>query len=207
MSSQPLAVDARSVTPEEVPLAINGRRSTLWLGMAFILVIEFTVFSSLIASYFYLKYFASEWPVGGIEEPSVLLPTIGTVLLLLSSAPIHWGDTGMRQGNRRRMQVGLALGFALAVAFLGLKLYEYSGVDYRWSTNAYGSIVWTIIGFHSAHVTALLLKTVVVLAASSRGYFSSDRNIGVQINGIYWHFVVVIWVPLYATLYLSHLVL
>ncbi|HSM54538.1 MAG TPA: cytochrome c oxidase subunit I [Candidatus Sulfomarinibacteraceae bacterium] len=180
-----------------------GAQPPFYHGVLFLLLIEAVVFASLISSYFYLRSGAAEWPLGGISEPELLLPTINTVVLLVSSIPIHFADSGIRKGNQFRLRAGLIAGFILGLIFLALKYVEYSNLDYTWATNAYGSIKWTIVGFHSAHVIALLLKTVVVGALAFQGYFNEERNAGVQANGIYWHFVVAVWIPLYATLYLA----
>ncbi len=193
--------------PAELPLNANDPRAPLWWGMIGLIVIEAVFFISLIVSYFYLRFYAPEWPLGGISKPDLLLPSIGALILLTSSVPMYWADASIKKGNVRNLKIGLALSFVLGVAFLALKFVEYSGYDYNWATNAYGSITWTIVGFHSAHVITVLLKVAVVFTAASQGYFSAERNLGVRINGLYWHFVVVVWIPLFFTLYLSHYVL
>jgi heme/copper-type cytochrome/quinol oxidase subunit 3 len=197
----------RHPAPAELPLNANDPSAPLWWGMVGLITIEAVFFISLIVSYFYLRFYAPEWPMGDISKPDLLLPSIGAVVLLLSSGPMYWADASIKKGNVRNLMVGLALSFVLGTIFLGLKFVEYSGYDYNWATNAYGSITWTIVSFHSAHVITVLLKVVVVLTAAARGYFSEDRNLGVRINGLYWHFVVVVWIPLFFTLYLSHYVL
>jgi heme/copper-type cytochrome/quinol oxidase subunit 3 len=168
--------------------------------------VEAVLFASLIVSYFYLRFYASAWPMGAISKPNLLLPSIGAVILVVSSGPMLWADASIERGNVRNLMIGLAISFVLGVGFLTLKVVEYSGYDYDWTTNAYGSITWTIVGFHTVHVIAVLLKVAVVFAAAARGYFSAQRNLGVRINGLYWHFVVVVWIPLFFTLYLSHYV-
>jgi heme/copper-type cytochrome/quinol oxidase subunit 3 len=135
------------------------------------------------------------------------LPSINALILLASSVPIYFADQGIRKGNRTRLKLGLIMSFLLGATFLVLKFIEYSNLDYNWATNAYGSIVWTITGFHSAHVFSLLLKTVVIGVLAFQGYFNEERNVGVQVNGLYWHFVVLVWIPLFATIYLSPYVL
>jgi heme/copper-type cytochrome/quinol oxidase subunit 3 len=174
--------------------------------MVGLITVEAVLFGSLIVSYFYLRFYAPDWPMEGISKPSLVLPSIGAVVLVISSVPMAWADASIKRGNVRNLMVGLALSFLLGVAFLTLKFVEYSGYDYSWTTNAYGSINWTIVGFHSAHVITVLLKVAVVFAAAARGYFSAERNLGVRINGLYWHFVVAVWIPLFFTLYLSHYV-
>lgn len=184
-----------------LPNLVSGSRGSLWWGMILLLTIESAVFATLIASYFYLRMGLPDWPPAGIDPPKLLLPTINTLVLLASSAPMYLADSGITKGNVRRLIWGLAAAGLLGLVFLVLKVIEYSNVPYRWDDHAYGSIVWLIIGFHSAHVGSVVLKTVVMLVLASRGYFNGQRHLGVQINGIYWHFVVAVWLPLYGVLY------
>jgi heme/copper-type cytochrome/quinol oxidase subunit 3 len=175
----------------------------LWWGMMGMIVIETAVFAMLVASYFYLKSQHTHWPLGGFDPPKLLLPTINTGVLIASSIVMHWADAGVEQDDQRRLRVGMIVAALLAGLFLVLKYVEYSAVPYRWDSNAYGSMVWTIIGFHSAHVMVLLAKTIVVATLAMRGFFDSRRRMGVIINGMYWHFVVAVWIPLYVVLYWS----
>ena len=185
-----------------LPRYTRGAEGTIFWGMLGLVAIEATVFGSLVSSYFYLRARSPDWPPGGVGPPDLLLPTIGTMVILASSVVLHWADKGIEKEDTRRVWIGLLGSSVLGFAFLVLKVVEYSGVSYRWDSHAYGSIVWTIIGFHGSHVTALLLKTLVVATLAIRGYFNRERRLGVTINGIYWHFVVAIWIPLYVVLYL-----
>lgn len=193
-----VAIDVRGMS-----VYSHGSDGLLYWGFWGILAIETTVFACLMASYFYLRFESGAWPPAGHEPPELLLPSLNTLVLLASSAFVWWGDRGIEKGDSRRLALGLLGGIVLAAAFLVLKAVEYSGVSYRWDDHAYGSIVWTIVGFHSAHVITLVLKTIVVDVLAWRGYFNRERRLGAKVNGIYWHFVVLVWLPLYATLYLS----
>jgi cytochrome c oxidase subunit III len=198
----------RTVKGIELPVNVNNSASTLWWGFVLLIVIELTFFAGIIASYFYLRFHAGgNWPIGHITKPDLLLPSINAVILFVSSYPMYIADSAIQKGNVQKAKIGLAISLVLGVIFLILKGIEYAGYDYTWSSNAYGSIVWTISGFHSAHVIGVVLKVFVVLAAMFKGYYSEERNLGVRVNGLYWHFVVVVWIPLFFTLYLSHYVL
>jgi cytochrome c oxidase subunit III len=198
----------RTVKGIELPVNVNNSASTLWWGFVLLIVIELTFFAGIIASYFYLRFHAGgNWPIGHITRPDLLLPSINAVILFVSSYPMYIADSAIQKGNVQKAKIGLAISLVLGVIFLILKGIEYAGYDYTWSSNAYGSIVWTISGFHSAHVLGVVLKVFVVLAAMFKGYYSEERNLGVRVNGLYWHFVVVVWIPLFFTLYLSHYVL
>ncbi len=202
---------AKAGPPNSLPASTvataHGSSPPFSNGIWFLILIEAVVFSSLISTYFYLRAASVEWPLGGIGKPELLLPTINTVVLLASSIPIYIADQGIRNGNQFRLRLGLLVSFILGAIFVALKVYEYANLDYTWATNAYASIKWTIVGFHTAHVLTLLLKTVVVTVLAFQGYFNEERNAGVQANGVYWHFVVAVWIPLYATLYLAPYVL
>ncbi len=189
------------VDVSRLPVLATGAQAPLWWGMILLVTIETVVFGAFASSYFYLRFGAPQWPPAGIEPPDLFLPTVNTLVLVASGVAMHWADRGMDAGNVRRLQVGMAVATSLSAVFLVLKAVEYSGVDYRWDTNAYGSIVWAIIGFHSAHVASVLLKGVVVSVLAFRGHFTRERRLGVQVNGIYWQFVVLIWLPLYVLLY------
>lgn len=184
-----------------LPIFHSGHRNPLWWGMIFLVTIESVVFATFGTTFLYFRFSAPEWPPPGIDPPDLLLPTLNTVVLICSSLVMAWADQGIKKGDVKRLKVGLAFAMALGVLFLVLKVVEYAAVDYYWHTNAYGSIVWTIVIFHSAHVLSVLLKGAVVEVLAFRGHFTAERNLGVQINGIYWHFVVVIWIPLYILLY------
>lgn len=192
----------RVLDVSEYDVAPLGRRHPLFWGMLGLITVETVVFATLITCYFYLRTGHPEWPPAGIEEPELLLPTLNTLVLLLSSIPMYFADKGIAEGKQWHLRIGVMAASALALVFLVIKGIEYSHLEYDWSSHAYGSIVWTIAGFHSLHVGALLLKTLIVGILAWKGFFHEEERIAVQVNGIYWHFVVLIWIPLYIVLYL-----
>lgn len=194
-------MNGAAIQVRHLPNLVSGSRAPIWWGVAMLLAIEATVFATLIASYFYLQMSEPQWPPAGIEPPKLPLPTLNTIVLMASSIPMYLADSAVTQGKLRQLRWGLAGALALAILFLVLKVVEYSDVPYKWDHHAYGSIVWLIIGFHSTHVVSLVLKTIVMLILAWRGYFNEKRTLGVEVNGLYWHFVVAVWLPLYAVLY------
>jgi cytochrome c oxidase subunit III len=178
-------------------------QAPLWWGFWGIILIETTVFATLITSYFYLNLSYPEIPPAGVKKPDLLLPTISSIFLFSSSYTMHKADSASEKGDNNTLKWFLIFSILLAAAFLVLKYFEYSNVEYRWDSHAYGSVVWAIIAFHSTHVVSLVLKTIFVAYLSWRGYFNKERHLGVTVNGIYWHFVVAVWLPLYLVLYWS----
>ena len=197
MSARRATLDVR-----ELPALVNGPRGGLWWAMIGLITIEVVLFTVLIATYYYLKFLNPHWPPAGEKQPLLLLPTINTIILIFSSVAVHYADTAIsKKGDKVGMTRGLMISLTIGITFLVLKVIEYSQVEYFWDTHAYGSIVWTMVVFHSSHVLSVVLKTIVVLALARKGYWNQERCQGIKVNGIYWHFVVVIWIPLYITIY------
>lgn len=188
---------------DALPAEVAGSRSPIWWGMILLIVIDATVFASLYSSYFYLWAGAAGWPPGGIAPPALLLPTINSAILLASALSVHWGYRGVQRGDSRRLMLGLALGLALVTLFLALIAVEYGGKDYTWTTNVYGSLVWTIGGLQAAHAATLLPTGAMVIVLAWRGHFTDQRYEGVESAALWWYFVAGIWVPTYAVLYLA----
>jgi cytochrome c oxidase subunit III len=179
----------------------SGAQTNIWWGIMGLIVIEVMVFGTLIVSYFYLKAHSTGWPPE--PAPSLLLPTINTLVLFASSISIHIADKGVAAGSQRRLKAGLVGSTILAVVFLVLKWFEFQEKPYQWNSHAYGSIVFLLLGLHALHVFSVMLKSGVMSALAFRGFFSEQSYVGVQVNGLYWHFVVAIWLPIYVTVYLS----
>jgi cytochrome c oxidase subunit III len=192
---------AATLDVSRLPVYASGPRALLWWGMFLLVTIESVVFATFIASYLFLRFVSPEWPPAGITPPELLLPTVNTLVLVASSIAVYWGDNGIKKGDVTRLLIGVGAAILFSALFLVLKVVEYADADYWWDTNAYGSIIWTIVIFHSAHVASVLLKGCVVFVLGARGHFDSERHLGAQINGLYWHFVVGIWIPLYFVLY------
>ena len=167
---------------------------------------EATLFATLLVSYFYLRFQSGpEWPPDGIAPPTLELPMIMTALLLGSSVPMHWADTGIRKGRQGRLRAGLLLAFLMGAAFLGLMAVEYFEAlrEFTPQTNAYGSIFYATTGFHGTHVLVGLLMNLWLQVRAWLGHFGAERHSHVQNVTLYWHFVDAVWIFVLASLYLS----
>jgi len=195
-------MSVRTSDREDLPVIVSSTRSTAWWGMALLIAAELSLFASLLASYYYLRFKATEWPVSGLEKPNLVPGTIATVLLLSSSLPMWWAERGIKQGNERRLRIGLLLSFLLGVGFLAIQASEYASASFDWRTNVYGSLFFTITGLHGIHVLVGLLMSVVIQARAWRNEFDSRRYLPVETVALYWHFVDVVWIFIFSSLYL-----
>ncbi|HEV7265299.1 MAG TPA: cytochrome c oxidase subunit 3 [Falsiroseomonas sp.] len=189
------AVDAGELT------RFAHRTHPLYLGVACLVVIEFTVSATFIASYFYLMFNAPEWPPAGLEPPELVWSSVNLALLLTSSGTMWWAGQGINRGSTRILTLGMGLSVLLATIVLVLRWMQMASFEFRWDSHPYGSIVWTITGFHFVHVLSAAVGTAVVTLLAWRGYFTPERQLGVVVDTLYWYFVSGIWVAFYLTLY------
>jgi cytochrome c oxidase subunit I+III len=179
----------------------NAGRSPLYLGMVFFLISETFLFGSLFWTYYYLRAKSAQWPPAGVSLDSQLA-YVNTALLLTSSLAIWWAGRTIRKGGVRGLAAGLAVAIGLGIAFLGITGYEWSHETFRPWTQAYGSIFYTLTGFHALHVLAGVLLLLSLLGRTLRGRFSDRKYLAVEVGSLYWHFVDFIWLIVFATLFI-----
>ena len=141
------------------------------------------------------------WPPGG--PPSLRLALPNTLVLLSSSATMWWAESGIRADARIRLNRGLLATLVLGATFLSVQGFEYFQLPFTPRTDAHGSLFYVIAGFHSAHVLVGLLMIAVVLVRAWLGHFRAGQHLAVTNTAWYWHFVDVVWLAVFTTLYLS----
>jgi heme/copper-type cytochrome/quinol oxidase subunit 3 len=190
--------------PETIQLKFGsvGRLGVGWWGVGCLIATEGALFTYLLFSYY---YFAVELgpAFGPHRPPSMALPLPNTVILLSSSLIANWSEKAIKAGRKRRFLLGGALTVLLGAAFVAVQLVEWKTKSYSLQTNPYGSLFFTITGFHMAHVVVGLLAWLTMLAWGARGYFDQHRHTPVLITAIYWHFVDVVWIAVFTTFYLT----
>jgi cytochrome c oxidase subunit 3 len=182
-------------------------KQVAWWGMLGFILTEALFFSLLFASYFYIRGESTEWPLGGIRRPELLLPSVNTVILLGSSIPMVVATRAASRGIRGRFIGGLVASVILGVLFIAIQSFELWRLDFSADTNAYGSLFWTITGLHLAHLAVGIAMVGYLIARLFAGRLPLDRNAAVEVVGLYWHFVDAVWVFVFATLHLSPYVL
>lgn len=184
-----------------LPLHGEHSSSVTWWGTLSFMLIEGTGFALVLAIYFYLASLASEWPIGA--PPPDLGPGTVVTLILLASAVPNWFI--MRWAERERVwlvRAGILVMIVLGAAPLLFRWYEFTALHVRWDSNAYGSITWTLLGLHTTHLITDLIDTIVLAAMMFTRHGYNKRRLGdVQDNALYWYFVVLTWLPIYAVLY------
>jgi cytochrome c oxidase subunit I+III len=193
----------RETAAGSLPSRVNGLRAPETWGIIFLVVIEGIVFICLIVSYFHYRNLNPEWPLGGIPLPEIPMATLSHGLLALSAVPAWWALRGIRRGEAGRLVAGYGAGMLLVLAYLAMKVVEYADQPFLWSTNVYGSIVWTMTGLHSVHALGVLLLAGTVAVLGLRGRLDGRYHVAADVANVYWYFVAVTSIATYVTIYLS----
>ena len=184
---------ARAQTAAAAAAIARGRRTQPngWWGMALFLCAEVTLFGSLIATYFYLDFGAKRWPPAGIQAPSVVLPLAITGALVATSLPLALAVRASRRAESSRVLVLLLLAFGVQLGYLAVQvvLFRHDLRQFRPQDTAYGSIYFTLLGAHHAHVIlGLGLELAVAWQILTRG-LTNYWLIGLRTVALYWHVV------------------
>jgi cytochrome c oxidase subunit 3 len=173
-----------------LPSVAFGKSNTTWLGNVLYMMIEGTMFALLFASYFYLRTRASDWPP--IQSPPNLnFGVINAILFLLSLIPAGYAQKVAPTADRGRIRLALAGLAFFAIVNMVLRGFELANLNCRWYDNAYGSIIWSLIGLHTGHLITEFIETVSILGIAFTPKMEGTRLADVAINSDYWYFVVV----------------
>ena len=192
--------------------------SGMWGAILFISS-EVMFFGALFTSYFYLRGRVPEWePIfqrciaEHCEKPAwnsqteifgVTLPivAINTILLVSSSFTMQLAINAIKKGDRRRLIRWMVPTIILGAIFLAGQGYEYTRLGFLPTNGVFAAIFFTLTGFHGAHVTGGVLMNLYVLLRASKGQFTAKRHLAVEAASLYWHFVDIVWIGLFLTIY------
>jgi cytochrome c oxidase subunit III len=177
-----------------------GPRSTMFWGTLGVIAIEGTVFAMAMVTYYYLRAQVASWPPGA-AAPDLLWGTLNTLLLLASILPNHWTQRAAEAHDLGRVRVGMVVCCLLAAIFLCIRILEFRALNVGWDRNAYGSIVWMLLGLHTVHLLTDFADSVVLAVLMFTGPLEGRRFVDVAENAMYWDFVVLAWLPIYGTIY------
>src|SRR5437762_12104017 len=180
----------------------SSRVDARTLGMFLFIASEVMLFGSFFTAYFFVRVAKGvAWPTPGHELP-VFVAGINTIILVSSSFTMHWALQAIKRGNRVGLQAGLTLTFLMGVTFLLTQLLEYARIGFTPHDQAFGTIFFSLTGLHGAHVLVGLTILAAMTTRAFRGHFSPGAHHGVEIGGIYWHFVDVMWIVVFTTVYI-----
>ena len=178
-------------------------RSLLWWGNLGMMAIEGTMFAMLIATYLYLRMVNLDWPPSTVPRPDLLWPTVNLGILLLTFIPARILDRAAFRDNVPLCRLALGVCVVAGAAFLIIRFRVLANLGYKWSDHAYGSVVWTCIGFHLLHVIAATAETALLFVYSLVRPILKKQLLDFRCLAVYWYFVIVTWLPLYFIVFIE----
>jgi len=184
------------------PAHASSRVNPALLGMLLFIISEVMVFGAFFTAYFFIRIAQGDaWPAAGTKLP-VEVAGMNTAILVSSSFTIHWAEQAIKKGNRFGLKAGMLTTFLLGCTFLFVQINEYANIGFAPQDAAQQTIFYSLTGLHGAHVFIGLLLLLFVTIRAFRGHYSPESHRGVEVPGIYWHFVDIMWLVVYTTVYI-----
>jgi cytochrome c oxidase subunit III len=178
-----------------------GREAPIWWGIIGLILIEMSVVAAFVISYFYLQMRAGQWPPPELPLPDATIPTLSLNLLLISCGTMYLAGRAIDTNKVKTFVAYTLASVGLATVVLIIRWRQFQQLPFRWDEHAYGSLVWTLSGFHFIHIVSAAIGTFVIALAGMVGYFNKQRKIGVVVDTLYWNFVALAWIPFYLVIY------
>ena len=199
----PLApVRRRVLDVSALPDYAFGHQGLIWWGTVGFMVIEGSLFIMSLVTYFVFRTRVDEWPPAQ-PNPDATLATVNTLVLLVSLLPNALAKKAAEQMDLRGVHRWMFVMLLFGAVFLTIRAFEFSALATMWDSNAYGSIVWFIMGLHSAHLLTDVVDSAVLLALMYTRHVEPKRFVDVSENSLYWYFIVFSWIPVYVTIYFA----
>jgi cytochrome c oxidase subunit 3 len=171
------------------------------LGMLLFIISEVMIFGAFFTAYFFIRVVTKDpWPAHGTTLPEAVAG-VNTAILVSSSLTIHWALVSVRRGNRFGLKAGMVATFLLGASFLAIQVNEYIHIGFAPQNSAQGTIFYSLTGLHGVHVAIGLCALLIVTIRSFRGHYNAEHHQGMEVPGIYWHFVDAMWIVVYTTVY------
>jgi heme/copper-type cytochrome/quinol oxidase subunit 3 len=186
----------------DLPTYGFGAQSPMWWGTLAFVSLEATGFALAIGSYFYLAFIANGWPIAA-PAPDLGPGTLVLGVLVLSVIPNHLTDRWAKNQELTKTRIGLVMMSLFGLLPLIVRIWEFPALHLSWDENAYGSILWLLLGLHTFHLLTDLGDTLVLTVLMFTRHGKSGRRFSdVSDNAFYWDFVIASWVVLYLVIYI-----
>jgi cytochrome c oxidase subunit 3 len=182
-----------------------GGISSSLLGMVLFIASEVMFFGGLFGAYFTIRSAATQWPPEGTPHLETWYAAVLTAILVSSSVTMQFGVWAIRKNDQRKLILWLAASLLLGAIFLAGQANEYRTLIHEGmtlSSGVFGSTFYTLTGFHGAHVAGGAAFILIVLLRARSGQFTARYHDTVEMASYYWHFVDVVWLGLFSTIYL-----
>jgi cytochrome c oxidase subunit III len=186
----------------ELPTHAFSYRSLTWWGIIGFMVIEGAAFAMAVAAYFFLMSQEQEWAPGRTLPPDLLAGTLFTIVMLLSEIPNSMIKKAAESYDSKAVRMLLPWMVGIGALLFIIRGFEFNSLNVLWYDNAYGSIIWALLFLHTLHVATDWIDTVVLWRLMNTPHGEEPRRlVDVDENALYWRFVWLTWLPIYALIY------
>ncbi|HEY8592443.1 MAG TPA: cytochrome c oxidase subunit 3 [Sphingomicrobium sp.] len=187
----------------ELPTHKFGPSSLTWWGIIAFMVIEGMFFALAFAAYFMIMGHEQGWPPEGRQAADLIPGTLFTIGILLSEIPNTIIKKAAERYDTPAVRLWMPIMVAIGAALLIIRGFEFNNLNCRWTDDAYSSIIWALLLLHTTHLLTDWIDTIVLAALmnTDEGY-EGRRFVDVDENSLYWRYVWLMWLPIYATIYL-----
>jgi heme/copper-type cytochrome/quinol oxidase subunit 3 len=186
----------------DLPTHKFGPSSLTWWGIIGFMVIEGGFFMLTFAAYFFLMGHEQGWPPEGRQAPDLLAGTLFTIIMLLSVIPKTMVKKAARAGVVPAIRLLLPVMVAIGAVLLVIRGFEFNSLNYRWTDDAYSSIIWALLLLHATHLITDWGDTVVLTALMYTPVsYEGRRWVDVDENALYWRYIWLLWIPIYLMIY------
>jgi cytochrome c oxidase subunit 3 len=176
------------------------RTHPLVFGLVLFLASDLMIFGGFIAAYFNLRSLADVWPPPGVALDTASA-AVGTGMLGASSATMLLVTHYLARNKFTLSRLWLGVTILLGTSFVLLSYHDWVANTFRIDSNAYGSLYYIMTGFHVCHVSAGVLALVILFGNMHKAAFQRDRRAGAEAIGFFWHFVFIIWLLIWGSIY------
>jgi cytochrome c oxidase subunit 1/cytochrome c oxidase subunit I+III len=181
----------------------DGKYPPMYYGMAFLCLAEAAELFGTIVTYFYLRSGTNDWPPGDLPMPGLLVPTLGTILLLLALIPSYLDEQTIKKNDQRGTIIYLILEVVLQAGFIALLWYHLHSLTFKWDDNAYASIYWISIILTLIFTGGTVVEGIYLVIQAFRGFFNSERHWALTVDGLSNYVGIAQWILVYLTLFIS----
>lgn len=183
-------------------------RQIQWLNKGFklFLLSEGAIFGAFFAHYYYCRFHLPDWPPEGAPELHTTMPALATLILLFSSVICELGHRSLKKGNRGNTKSLILLTVGLGLIFLAFQGYEWGFLrafdEFTHQSGMFGTLFYIMTGFHGLHVATGIILLLLVYGRLEMGHLTEKFHFSMNVASWYWHFVDVVWILLFFTIFL-----
>jgi heme/copper-type cytochrome/quinol oxidase subunit 3 len=181
----------------------KGVYPPMFYGSILISLTEAAELAFTVVVYYFLRAGTNDWPPGDMPRPELLIPTLGTIILILSLVPGYLDDKEIKANNMRKVTIYTAIETAMEAVFIGVLWYHLSTLNFKWDDNAYASVYWISIILSLIFTAGTVFEGIYIIVQLLRGQYNAERHWAIEVDGLTNFVGVGQWVLIYFVIFIS----